>query len=140
MAKIRGAGDLLGAEQSGFINDIGFETYQKILNEAIQELKENEFKELYHQDEDQIKEYVKEVQIDTDFEILFPDDYISSISERLSLYKELSDLETEEEIENFEKKLVDRFGELPVEAIDLLNSVRLKWAARSLGSCVMTSE
>ncbi len=131
--EIRGAGDLLGAEQSGFINDIGFETYQKILNEAIQELKENEFKELYHQDEDQIKEYVKEVQIDTDFEILFPDDYISSISERLSLYKELSDLETEEEIESFEKKLVDRFGELPIEAVDLLNSVRLKWVARTLG-------
>ena len=110
--EIRGAGDLLGGEQSGFINDIGFETYQKILNEAIQELKENEFKDLYNQDEDQIKEYVKEVQIDTDFEILFPDDYISSIAERLSLYKELSELETEEEIQVFEKKLIDRFGEL----------------------------
>lgn len=131
--EIRGAGDLLGAEQSGFINDIGFETYQKILNEAIEELKENEFKDLYHQEEDQIKEYVKEVQIDTDFEILFPDDYISSITERLSLYKELSDLSTEEEIEVFEKKLIDRFGELPIEAVDLLNSVRLKWAARSIG-------
>ena len=131
--EIRGAGDLLGAEQSGFINDIGFETYQKILNEAIQELKENEFKDLYNQEEDQIREYVKEVQIDSDFEILFPDDYINSISERLSLYKELSDLNTEEAIEAFEKKLVDRFGELPVEAVDLLNSVRLKWVARSLG-------
>jgi len=131
--EIRGAGDLLGGEQSGFINDIGFETYQKILNEAIQELKENEFKDLYNQDEDQIKEYVKEVQIDTDFEILFPDDYISSIAERLSLYKELSELETEEEIQAFEKKLIDRFGELPIEAVDLLNSVRLKWIARTLG-------
>jgi transcription-repair coupling factor (superfamily II helicase) len=131
--EIRGAGDLLGGEQSGFINDIGFETYQKILNEAIQELKENEFKDLYHQDEDQIKEYVKEVQIDTDFEILFPDDYISSIAERLSLYKELSELESEEEIKSFELKLVDRFGDLPVEAVDLLNSVRLKWVARTLG-------
>jgi transcription-repair coupling factor (superfamily II helicase) len=131
--EIRGAGDLLGGEQSGFINDIGFETYQKILNEAIQELKENEFKDLYNQDEDQIKEYVKEVQIDTDFEILFPDDYISSIAERLTLYKELSELETEEEIQEFEKKLIDRFGELPVEAVDLLNSIRLKWVARTLG-------
>jgi transcription-repair coupling factor (superfamily II helicase) len=131
--EIRGAGDLLGGEQSGFINDIGFETYQKILNEAIQELKENEFKDLYNQDEDQIKEYVKEVQIDTDFEILFPDDYISSIAERLSLYKELSELETEEEIQLFEKKLIDRFGELPLEAVDLLNSIRLKWVARTLG-------
>lgn len=131
--EIRGAGDLLGGEQSGFINDIGFETYQKILNEAIQELKENEFKDLYHQDEDQIKEYVKEVQIDTDFEILFPDDYISNIAERLSLYKELSELESEEEIKSFELKLIDRFGDLPVEAVDLLNSVRLKWVARTLG-------
>ncbi|MGI9531850.1 transcription-repair coupling factor [Lutimonas sp.] len=131
--EIRGAGDLLGGEQSGFINDIGFETYQKILNEAIQELKENEFKDLYHQEEGHVKEYVKEVQIDTDFEILFPDDYINSIAERLSLYKELSELETEEEIQEFEKKLVDRFGELPIEAVDLLNSVRLKWIARSLG-------
>ena len=131
--EIRGAGDLLGGEQSGFINDIGFETYQKILNEAIQELKENEFKDLYNQEEDQIKEYVKEVQIDTDFEILFPDDYISSIAERLSLYKELSELDTEEEIQAFEKKLIDRFGELPIEAVDLLNSVRLKWVARTLG-------
>lgn len=131
--EIRGAGDLLGAEQSGFINDIGFETYQKILNEAIEELKENEFKELYDQPSDENKAYVKEVQIDTDFEILFPDDYINNIAERLSLYKELSELETEEAIKIFEEKLVDRFGELPIEAVDLLNSVRLKWVARTLG-------
>lgn len=131
--EIRGAGDLLGAEQSGFINDIGFETYQKILSEAIQELKENEFKELYHEDGQQTKEYVKEVQIDSDFEILFPDDYINNIAERLSLYKELSELETEEELKSFEEKLIDRFGELPIEAVDLLNSVRLKWVGKQLG-------
>jgi transcription-repair coupling factor (superfamily II helicase) len=131
--EIRGAGDLLGAEQSGFINDIGFETYQKILNEAIQELKENEFKELYDEEDTQSKEYVKEVQIDSDFEILFPDDYINSITERLSLYKELSELESEEDIVDFQTKLEDRFGALPEEAVDLLNSVRLKWLARSLG-------
>lgn len=131
--EIRGAGDLLGAEQSGFINDIGFETYQKILNEAIQELKDNEFKELYAHEKDEEKSYVKEVQIDTDFEILFPDDYINSITERLSLYKELSDLETEDAIAEYEKKLIDRFGELPVQAVDLLNSVRIKWVARTLG-------
>jgi transcription-repair coupling factor (superfamily II helicase) len=131
--EIRGAGDLLGGEQSGFINDIGFETYQKILNEAIEELKENEFKDLYHQEEDQSKTYVKEVQIDSDFEILFPDDYISSITERLSLYKELSDIETEAEIQLFETKLIDRFGDLPTQAVDLLNSVRLKWVAKSIG-------
>ena len=131
--EIRGAGDLLGGEQSGFINDIGFETYQKILNEAIEELKENEFKDLYHMEDDQSKTYVKEVQIDSDFEILFPDDYISSINERLSLYKELSDIETEAEIQVFEAKLIDRFGDLPTQAVDLLNSVRLKWVAKSIG-------
>ena len=131
--EIRGAGDLLGGEQSGFINDIGFETYQKILNEAIEELKENEFKDLYKDDQKKPKEFVKEIQIDTDFEILFPDDYINSISERLSLYKELSELKTEEELLTFENKLKDRFGELPLQSIDLLDSVRIKWLAKKLG-------
>ncbi|MEZ4840256.1 MAG: transcription-repair coupling factor [Flavobacteriaceae bacterium] len=131
--EIRGAGDLLGGEQSGFINDIGFETYQKILNEAIEELKENEFKELYKGTSEKPKDYVKEVQIDTDFEILFPDDYISIISERLSLYKELSDIENEEQLQSFEKNVVDRFGELPEQAQDLLNSVRVKWLAKAIG-------
>ena len=131
--EIRGAGDLLGGEQSGFINDIGFETYQKILNEAIEELKENEFKALYKDDDDTPKEFVKETQIDTDFEILFPDDYINVIKERLNLYKELSGLETADELSEFEQHLIDRFGELPVQAQDLLNSVRLKWVAKSLG-------
>jgi transcription-repair coupling factor (superfamily II helicase) len=131
--EIRGAGDLLGGEQSGFINDIGFETYQKILNEAIEELKENEFKELYKGTLAKPKDYVKEVQIDTDFEILFPDDYISIISERLSLYKELSDIENEEQLQSFEKNVVDRFGELPEQAQDLLNSVRVKWLAKAIG-------
>ena len=89
--EIRGAGDLLGGEQSGFINEIGFETYQKILEEAIDELKENEFKTLFNQEEtDYKKEYVKEVQIDTDMELLLPDEYISVVSERLALYNELS--------------------------------------------------
>lgn len=131
--EIRGAGDLLGGEQSGFINDIGFETYQKILNEAIEELKEDEFKELYNTEEDAPKEFVKEVQIDTDFEILFPDDYINSITERLNLYNELSTLESEFALQDFEAKLIDRFGELPTQAIDLLDSVRLKWFAKKLG-------
>jgi transcription-repair coupling factor (superfamily II helicase) len=131
--EIRGAGDLLGGEQSGFINDIGFETYQKILNEAIDELKENEFKELYKDEKNKPKEFVKDVQIDTDFEILFPDDYINSINERLSLYKELSELKSEEELQNFEKKLIDRFGGLPVQVVDLLNSVRIKWLAKKFG-------
>ena len=131
--EIRGAGDLLGGEQSGFINDIGFETYQKILNETIEELKENEFKELYKSDTDKPKEYVKEIQIDTDFEILFPDDYINVISERLNLYNQLSELANEEELQKFELELIDRFGELPTQVEDLLNSVRIKWLAKNLG-------
>jgi len=132
--EIRGAGDLLGGEQSGFINDIGFDTYQKILNEAIQELKETEFKELYKdENNDKIKNYVKEVQLDTDFEILIPDDYISIITERLSLYEELSVLENNEELKAFEKRLTDRFGEIPIQIVDLLNSVRIKWLAQEFG-------
>ncbi len=131
--EIRGAGDLLGGEQSGFINDIGFDTYQKILSEAIDELKENEFKELYKNEPGKKKDFVKEVQIDTDFEILIPDDYISIISERLQLYQELSELSTEEELLAFEIKMKDRFGELPTQVVDLLDSVRIKWQAKRLG-------
>ena len=130
--EIRGAGDLLGGEQSGFINEIGFDTYQKILNEAIDELKENEFKDLYN-DEGKEKTYVKDITIDTDFELLFPDDYVNNIAERLNLYTELNELKTEEELEAFESRLVDRFGELPVQVVDLLNSVRIKWIAAKLG-------
>ncbi len=130
--EIRGAGDLLGGEQSGFINEIGFDTYQKILNEAIEELKENEFKELYG-DEQANKVYVKETAIDTDFSLLFPDDYINSIPERLNLYTDLNKLKTEKELKVFEKQLIDRFGNLPAEAVDLMNSVRLKWIATMIG-------
>ncbi|MCK5815989.1 MAG: transcription-repair coupling factor, partial [Flavobacteriaceae bacterium] len=130
--EIRGAGDLLGGEQSGFITDIGFDTYQKILNEAIEELKENEFKSLYNQD-NKPKVFVKEVQIDTDFEILIPDDYIDVISERLSLYNTLGELKNEEELLTFEKQLIDRFGEIPTQVEDLLNSVRMKWIAKEIG-------
>ena len=131
--EIRGAGDLLGGEQSGFINDIGFDTYQKILNEAIEELKENEFKEIYKDSSDQPKEFVKDMQIDTDFELLFPDDYISIITERLNLYKELSNLKTEEELATYEQHLVDRFGELPIQAKELVKSVQVKWLAKNIG-------
>ena len=131
--EIRGAGDLLGGEQSGFINEIGFETYQKILSEAIDELKEKEFKDLYAGTEHELKDFVKETVIDTDFELLFPDDYINNITERLNLYQKLNALSTEEELQKFEKELIDRFGELPVQAIDLLNSVRIKWIAISMG-------
>ncbi|MBA80179.1 MULTISPECIES: transcription-repair coupling factor [unclassified Leeuwenhoekiella] len=133
--EIRGAGDLLGGEQSGFINEIGFDTYQKILNEAIEELKENEFADLYAEQnaDDENKEYVKDTVIDSDFSLLFPDDYINNITERLNLYTELNNLKTEEELAAFETRLIDRFGELPPQAEDLLNSVRIKWVATHYG-------
>jgi len=134
--EIRGAGDLLGGEQSGFINEIGFDTYQKILNEAIDELKEDEFKELYKDDPSVTrvdKDYVKDTIIDTDFTLLFPDDYINNVAERYTLYTDLNNVKTEEELAAFEAKLVDRFGQLPEEAEDLLDSVRIKWVATKIG-------
>jgi len=131
--EIRGAGDLLGGEQSGFINEIGFETYQKIMNEAIEELKENEFKDLYESEDQPEKEYVKDLQIDTDFELLFPDEYINNISERLNLYNELSLVKTDEELKAYEIKLIDRFGPLPKPAISLLSSIKIKWIASQMG-------
>ncbi len=132
--EIRGAGDLLGGEQTGFINEIGFETYQKILQEAIDELKENEFKTLYQEGQnDLFKTYVKEVQIDTDLEVYLPDDYINIVKERLALYQKLSTLKTNEELNDFEQQLNDRFGPLPKEASELIESVRLKWLATQLG-------
>jgi transcription-repair coupling factor (superfamily II helicase) len=131
--EIRGAGDLLGGEQSGFINEIGFETYQKIMNEAIEELKENEFRDLYQQDETEDKAYVKDIQIDSDFELLFPDEYINNISERLNLYNELSLVKDEKALLDYESKLIDRFGPLPKPAVALLNSIRIKWIATRLG-------
>jgi len=130
--EIRGAGDLLGGEQSGFINEIGFDTYQKILNEAIEELKENEFKDLYAS-ETENKDYVKDITIDTDFELLFPDDYVNNIAERLNLYTQLNNFKTEDELKTFEMQLIDRFGELPIQVVDLLNSVKLKWITTKLG-------
>ena len=132
--EIRGAGDLLGGEQSGFINEIGFETYQKILEEAIDELKENEFKTLFEdRDKSLEKNYVKEVQIDTDFEILFPDYYINIVNERLVLYNELSAIKDEEGLIQFQKNLEDRFGKIPVEGEELLSTLRLKWLASKMG-------
>lgn len=132
--EIRGAGDLLGGEQSGFINEIGFETYQKILQEAIEELKENEFKSLYEEQQTEgLKAYVKEVQIDTDLEAYLPDDYLSIVKERLALYQTLSQIKTAEELKDFEAQLIDRFGPLPEQAIELIESVRLKWVAVQLG-------
>lgn len=131
--EIRGAGDLLGGEQSGFINEIGFDTYQKIMNEAIEELKENEFKDLYENEDKPEKVYVKDLHLDTDFELLFPDDYINNISERLNLYNELSLIKDDLTLENYQQKLIDRFGPLPKQAVSLLNSIKIKWIATQLG-------
>ncbi|MDB9858919.1 transcription-repair coupling factor [Flavobacteriaceae bacterium] len=133
--EIRGAGDLLGGEQSGFINEIGFETYQKILAEAIEELKEKEFKELYETTDTDFKNraFVKEVTIDTDFEILFPDDYVNNITERLNLYTKLNEIKDQAGLEAFQKTLEDRFGKLPPEVISLFDSVRIKWIAIKMG-------
>ncbi len=132
--EIRGAGDLLGGEQSGFINDIGFDAYQKILVEAVDELKENEFKDLYEEIEGHHEKiFVKDTQIDADFELLFPDDYINNITERLNLYTALNEIKDEVALKKYETDLIDRFGELPIEAEDLLNSVRIKWIANAMG-------
>lgn len=136
---IRGAGNLLGAEQSGFIADIGYETYHRILNEAIQELKQGEYKELFEQEKEDAgqaflqTQFVSDCQIDTDMELLFPDKYIQSISERMLLYRELDNLETEESLVKFEAGLLDRFGKLPNQSKELLEVVRLRWLAIDLG-------
>ena len=130
---IRGAGNLLGGEQSGFISEIGYETYQRILEEAIQELKENEFKDVFEEDLKKDPQYVRDVQVDTDVEMLIPDDYISNIQERLSLYTELDKIETEEKVIEFEEKLRDRFGPVPKEVKSLFDGLRLRWVSKRLG-------
>lgn len=129
---IRGAGNLLGGEQSGFISDIGFEMYQKILAEAMQELKEDEFRDLF-EDDGEDRQYVHEVNLETDLEILIPDDYVNLIAERLALYRELDDLETDEEIAAYEARMIDRFGPLPEATKSLLNAVRLRRKAKQIG-------
>ncbi len=131
--EIRGAGDLLGGEQSGFINDMGFETYQKILQEAIDELKENEFQSLYKSVGEEIKNFVNDVQIDTDLELYIPEHYVNIVSERLNLYQALSKIKTAEALDAFRAQLQDRFGKLPEETEALLKSVQLKWLAQRLG-------
>ena len=130
---IRGAGNLLGAEQSGFISEIGFEMYKKILDEAIQELKENEFKDLYHDENESEYEFVKDTIIETDFELLIPDKYVSNISERINLYKELDSIETEKALVAFENQLLDRFGKVPKQTKELIETIRLRWLAQEVG-------
>ncbi len=131
---IRGAGNMLGAEQSGFISDIGYETYQKILDEAIQELKESEYKDLFKEDlEKADHSYVREVHMETDVEMLIPDEYVSSIQERLNLYTKLDQIENEEGIAKFTAEMVDRFGVLPKQLLDLFDGLRTRWVCKRLG-------
>lgn len=134
--EIRGAGDLLGAEQSGFINEMGFETYQKLMQEALEELKDDkDFENLFDNEEDRNKLFksVKDVNIDTDLELMLPDFYISNTEERLLLYQKLAEINNEADLQKFELELIDRFGKLPKEAINLLKSVSLKWLASDIG-------
>jgi len=136
---IRGAGNLLGAEQSGFIADIGYETYHRILNEAVQELKQEEFKNIFEEeDEKQAKaflniKFTQDCLIDTDMELLFPDTYIPGNSERMLLYRELDNIENSHQLELFRKVLEDRFGKMPEETRELLEIVKLRWKAIGLG-------
>lgn len=132
---IRGAGNLLGAEQTGFISDLGFDMYHKILDEAVQELKETEFKDLFYRD--LVKEAAEAVKVDTtietDLEILIPDTYVSNISERLGLYSKIDNIKNEEGLTKFINNLKDRFGPLPDPVKDLTETVRLRWLAEKLG-------
>ncbi|HET9430367.1 MAG TPA: TRCF domain-containing protein, partial [Chitinophagaceae bacterium] len=130
---IRGAGNLLGGEQSGFMAEIGFEMYQKILDEAIRELKRTEFKELFKEEIARQDDFVQDCTIDTDLEILIPDEYVESITERLSLYQRLDNCETEPELEDMRKELEDRFGPLPFQVNDLFITVRSRKLAVDLG-------
>ena len=138
---IRGAGNMLGAEQSGFISDIGYETYQKILDEALLELRETEFKELFAGDEGseiatnrlQNTQFVHDCLVDTDMQLLFPESYIESTKERVKMYRELDTLTNETDLQAFEEQLLDRFGEIPAQSHALLNVVRLRWTAIPLG-------
>jgi transcription-repair coupling factor (superfamily II helicase) len=130
---IRGAGNLLGGEQSGFIAEIGFEMYQKILDEAIRELKRKEFKELFKEEIQQQDDFVKDCTIDTDLEILIPDEYVESITERLSLYSRLDNCESEKDLQDFHIEMLDRFGPVPSQVEDLFTTVRCRKIAVELG-------
>lgn len=131
---IRGAGNLLGGEQSGFINDLGFETYHKILDDTIQELKETDFKELFAVElAEKAKIIVQDCVIETDLEILIPETYVNNTSERLQLYARLDNIKDEDQLKKFNDELSDRFGEIPAAVQELVNSVRLRWLGEELG-------
>ena len=130
---IRGAGDLLGAEQSGFINDLGFDMYQRILAEAVKELKEEQFQGLIAEEQAQSGLYVEETVLETDLSLLIPDHYVSDIPERIALYRELDGLANAEGMNAFKARLEDRFGPLPTETEELLGTLKLRWVAQLLG-------
>lgn len=130
---IRGAGNLLGGEQSGFIAEIGFDMYHKILDEALLELKQSDYKDLYEEELSLQNNFVKDCQIDSDLEMLIPDFYIRNINERLSIYKELDHIENESALVQFAENLKDRFGPLPEQIVELFNALRLRWIAKKLG-------
>jgi transcription-repair coupling factor (superfamily II helicase) len=130
---IRGAGNMLGGEQSGFMFDIGFETYQKILDEALKELKRTEFRELFKEEISKQEDYVQDCTIDTDLEILIPDSYVESITERLTLYTRLDNCDGEADLQDFHTELIDRFGPVPPQVEDLFDTVRIRKLAVSLG-------
>lgn len=132
--EIRGAGNLLGAEQSGFMAEMGFDTYQKILNEAIEELKySDDFKELFNDEIHKKEDFVSDFNLDTDQEILIPYEYVNNVEERMNLYQALAEVENPQQLEAFSKALTDRFGSPPAEVKELLQSVELKWIAKKLG-------
>jgi len=130
---IRGAGNLLGGEQSGFMAEIGFEMYQKILDEAIRELKRTSFREVFKEEIQQQENFVQDCTIDTDLEILIPDEYVESINERLSLYTRLDNAETEQDLRDFHTEMQDRFGPMPPQVEDLFTTVRCRKMALDLG-------
>jgi len=130
---IRGAGNLLGGEQSGFIAEIGFEMYQKILDEAVKELKRSQFRELFKEEIQQQDDFVSDCSIDTDLEILIPDSYVESITERLTLYTRLDNSANERELEEFHTEMQDRFGPIPPQVEDLFTTVRTRKTAVALG-------
>jgi transcription-repair coupling factor (superfamily II helicase) len=130
---IRGAGNMLGGEQSGFVAEIGFDMYHKILDEAILELKETEFKDLFKKQLTEKEYFIEDVQLDTDIEMMLPDRYVSNINERLSIYTQLNNVKDEEALNLFREQLIDRFGPVPGATEELLNAMRIQWAARKLG-------
>ena len=135
---IRGAGNLLGAEQSGFMEDLGYETYQKILSQAVTELKNEEFGNLFEQDMAEGRvvrgdDFVDDCSLESDLEMYFPDSYVPGSSERMFLYRELDNISSDEELDAFRQRLVDRFGKVPREGVELMQVVPLRQLGKQLG-------